>query len=79
MDQLYPLTAEIKLKVLECFYNLLKAFLLASVATLPPHRLYDYKIKLIPGYKLLYSKTRPMSWLKLKVIKRWLDNSLKKG
>ena len=79
MDQLYPLIAKIKLKVLECFYNLLKAFLLAGADALPPYRLYDYKIELIPRYKLLYSKTRPMSRLKLKVVKRWLDNSLKKG
>ena len=71
--------AKIKLKVLECFHDLLKAFLLAGADALPPHRLYNYKIELIPRYKLLYSKTRPMSRLKLKVIKRWLDNSLKKG
>ena len=79
IDQLHPLTAEIKLKVLKCFYNLLKAFLPAGTNTLPPHTLYNYKVELIPGYKLLYSKTRPMSRLELKVIKRWLDDSLKKG
>ena len=41
------------------------AFLPQDANTLPPHRLYDYKIELIPGSKLPAACNRPLSLYKL--------------
>jgi hypothetical protein len=71
--------AEIRAKVPECYHDLLQAFLPAGADILPPRRSYDHKIELLPGSALPYSKARPMSYLELKVVKRWLDDSLQKG
>jgi hypothetical protein len=75
-----PLTnEELKAKVPVCYHDLLQAFFPAGADTLPARRSYDHKIELQPGSSLPYSKTRPMSHLELKVVKRWLDDSLRKG
>ncbi|KAI1007249.1 hypothetical protein K3495_g972 [Podosphaera aphanis] len=51
-----------------------------DAANLPPHRSYDYKIELLPGnQKFPQSRARPLSPSELRVIKRWLDDQLRKG
>ena len=59
--------------------NLSIAFLLASTHKLPPHRPQDYHIKLVLGREPSYSKARPLSLAKLKVVRKWLDDNLEKG
>ena len=34
------------------------------------YRLYDYKIKLVSGSKLPFSRNRPLSLIELRVVKR---------
>jgi transposase InsO family protein len=46
---------------------------------LPPHRSYDHKVELIPGNEPPHSRARPLSPLELRVVKRWLDDNLRKG
>jgi hypothetical protein len=43
---------------------------------LPPHCFYDYKIELILGSKIPYTKNRPLLPIELQVLKQWLDNNL---
>ena len=71
--------AQIRAKVSECYHDLLQAFFLAGVDVLAARRSYDHKIEILPGTDLPYSRNRPMSHLELKIIKRWLDDSLQKG
>jgi hypothetical protein len=61
------------------YHDLLDVFSKTDANTLPPRRPYDHKISLqpgeIPGYGPLYG----MSQDELKVLKKYLDDNLKKG
>ena len=61
------------------FHEFFELFSHQEANKLPPHRLYDYKIKFIkkkqPGYGFLYS----MSQGKFQVLKKFLDENLAKG
>ncbi|KAI0991388.1 hypothetical protein K3495_g16799, partial [Podosphaera aphanis] len=56
-----------------------EAFLPQIADKLPPHRVWDHKIELIPGKEPPYNKNRPLSVPELKVVRKWLDENLKKG
>ena len=52
------------------YYDLLYVTRLQEAEHLPPYRSYDYKIELLPGAPLLYSRNKPISPTELGVIKR---------
>jgi transposase InsO family protein len=78
-DKSHISLGEIEKRMPKQYRDLAHVALSQSADILPPHRSYDHKIELIPGNKLPYAKTRPMSQLELRVIKKWLDENLAKG
>ena len=70
---------EIRKLVPDKYYYLIEAFLLAEADKLPPYRQYDYKIEMIPGAPIPFSRSRLVSLMELTVIKAWLDANLRKG
>lgn len=70
---------EIKRRVPAKYHDLIAAFLPQDAEKLAPHRRYDHKIELVPGSVVPYARSRPLSPLELKVLKRWLDDNLAKG
>jgi hypothetical protein len=71
--------AEIKTKLPAYLHDLTKAFLLQNARILPPKRPWNHKIELLPGKKLPYHKTKPMSPIELMCIRKWLNENLEKG
>jgi hypothetical protein len=61
------------------YHDLVDAFMPQDADKLPPHRSYDHKIEIIPGSKLPFARNRPLSPMELRVLKRWLDDNLRKG
>jgi hypothetical protein len=70
---------EIRKRVPAKYHDLIAAFLPQDAEKLAPHRRYDHKIELIPGATVPYARSRPLSPLELRVLKRWLDDNLAKG
>jgi len=70
---------QIKARLPPEYQDLYEAFLKKKADALPPHRLYDHKIELVPGQKAPYARNRPLSPMELRVVKRWLDDNLANG
>ncbi|KKK14035.1 hypothetical protein AOCH_007495 [Aspergillus ochraceoroseus] len=58
------------------FYDV---FLLKEAERLPPHQSNDHEIKLLPGKTLPFGSLYGMSRDKLKVLKEWIKENLRKG
>ena len=63
----------------EEYYDFLDVFSRAESDKLPPYRLYDHKIDLIPGKEPGYGPLYGMSQAELRVLKKYLDDNLAKG
>jgi hypothetical protein len=74
-----PSIPELKFKLPEYLYDLIKAFLRQDARKLAPRRPWDYKIELQPGKDPPYQKTRLMSPEELKCVRNQLDKNLEKG
>ncbi|KAI0993225.1 hypothetical protein K3495_g14959 [Podosphaera aphanis] len=59
--------------------DMIEAFLPQLANELPPHRVWDHKIEIIPGGEPPYNKNRPLSSPELKVVRKWLDENLSRG
>lgn len=68
-----------KTKVPIEYYDLLEVFSRHDADTLPPRRPYDHKIHLEPGQTPGYGPLYGMSQDELRVLKKYLDDNLKKG
>ena len=83
IDQIYKVSeiteGTVKQKLPQEYYNLINIFNRNKVKELPPHQLYNYKIKLEAGQKPPQSRLYLISRFKLQKVKEYLDNNLKKG
>ena len=61
------------------FHEFLDVFSRQAADTLPPHRPYDHRIDLHPGKEHGYGPLYSMSRDELKVLKKYLDDHLRKG
>ena len=83
VNNIEDLTPEdIKKKLPEEYYDFLNVFDRSKADKLPPHRIYDYKLEFIDGAdkaKLPRSRIYSISGPKLKQVKKYLNEHLKKG
>lgn len=70
---------EIREKLPHWLHDKLPAFLPRLAEELPPRRVWDHKIELLPGKEPPYFKNRPLSSLELEVVRKWIDDNLSKG
>jgi predicted aspartyl protease len=68
-----------KEKVPKHYHEYLYAFDRKAADKLPPHRPCDHKIELIPGSVPSWGPLYSMSQDELRVLKKWLEDNLKKG
>lgn len=71
--------AEIQGKLPAWLQDLAHAFLPRLANELPPRRIWDHKIDIMPGREPPYNKNRPLSPAELQVVRKWLDDNLSKG
>ena len=57
-------------RLLKKFRHYIKYFLFKNINKLPPHRPWDYKIKIIFKKQTPYYKNRPLFLIKFKYIKK---------
>src|SRR5690606_4894087 len=70
---------KIKAKVPEEYHEFLDMFKEATSNELPPHRDYDHKIPLKPGFTPPFGALYSMSLGELQVLKKYLEENLSKG
>jgi hypothetical protein len=70
---------ELKLQLLIVLQDYADVFSLKKADKLPPHRSYDYEIRLTSDKKLPFRKIYSMSCEELQTLRDWLDENLQKG
>jgi hypothetical protein len=70
---------ELKLQLLTVLQDYADVFSLKKADKLPPHRSYDYEIRLTSDKKLPFGKIYSMSCEELQTLRDWLNENLWKG
>lgn len=69
---------EIRAKLPSVYHDQIAAFQPGRANEMPPNRSYDHKIELRPGEHPPNARPRPMSPLEAVVVKKWIDDNLRK-
>lgn len=74
-----PTSEELRNMVPTEYHDYLDVFSRQDANTLPPHRVYDHKIPLVPGKEPPFGPLYSMNREELTALREWLDENLEKG